>query len=99
MISKKRLHKNLIPIYYGTKELEGKNVETTIHSHLPETGDFITATDVCTLMLYSKFANWKTHNVISKKYLNIWNCETNELTVIPMKTIEKINKAKGKNNE
>lgn len=44
------------------------------------------------LMLYEKFTGWKTHQVISRKYLNIWNCETNQLTVIPMGTIDKINK-------
>lgn len=83
LITKKQLHKNIIPIEYG-KEIVG-----AMHSHLPETGDFITATDICTLMLYEKFAKWKTHNVVSKKYLNIWNCETDRLTVIPMNTVEK----------
>lgn len=92
----KRLHKNIIPIEYGDKQNGGKEVETTMHSHLPETGDFITATDICTLMLYEKFAKWKRHHVVSKKYLNIWNCETDELSVIPMKTIQKINKAEEK---
>jgi len=92
LINTKRLHKNIIPIGFGDKQKEGKEVVATIHSHLPETGDFITATDICTLMLYEKFAKWKSHNVVSKKYLNIWNCETDELNVIPMKTIQKINK-------
>jgi hypothetical protein len=55
LISKKQLHKNIIPIEYG-KEEEGITIESTIHSHLPETGDFITATDICTLMLYGKIA-------------------------------------------
>ena len=81
-ISKKQLHQNIIPINYEGKVEEGKEVEATIHSHLPETGDFITATDICTLMLYEKFAKWKQHNVVSKKYLNIWNCETDELFVM-----------------
>ncbi|MDP4239883.1 MAG: hypothetical protein Q8904_10495 [Bacteroidota bacterium] len=100
--STKRLHKNIIPIRFGDKQKEGKEVEATIHSHLPETGDFITATDICTLMLYEKFTKWKRHNVVSKKYLNIWDCETNELNVIPMETIQKINndqKNKRKQNE
>ncbi|HEY6914278.1 MAG TPA: hypothetical protein VI413_06350 [Paludibacter sp.] len=88
----KRLHKNIIPIGYGDKQKGGNEIEATIHSHLPETGDFITATDICTLMLYEKFAKWKRHNVVSKKYLNVWNCETDELYVIPMETIQKINK-------
>jgi hypothetical protein len=89
---KKQLHKNIIPIYYGGKEEEGKQTVGAMHSHLPETGDFITATDICTLMLYEKFAKWKTHNVVSKNYLNIWDCETDQLLVISMDAVEKINK-------
>jgi len=96
---KKQLHKNIIPINFGGKELEGKQIEGTMHSHLPETGDFITATDICTLMLYEKFAKWKTHNVVSKKYLNIWNCETDQLTIITMDAVKKINKDQEKRNK
>jgi hypothetical protein len=92
LISKKQLHRNIIPINYGGKEEEGKEIEGTIHSHLPETGDFITATDICTLMLYEKFAKWNQHNVVSKNYLSIWNCLTDELVVVPMSTLHKINK-------
>lgn len=89
---KKSLHKNIIPIEFGGKLEEGKVVESTIHSHLPETGDFITPTDVCTLMLYGKFTKWKTHNVVSKKYISIWNCEKNELFIMKMDALKKINK-------
>jgi hypothetical protein len=99
LTSKKELHKNIIPIEYGGKMEEGKEIESTLHSHLPESGDYITATDVCTLMLYGKFTKWKSHHVVSQKYLNIWNCETNELNVIPMKTIEKINEDQKKRNK
>jgi len=91
VISKKKLHKNIIPIYYG-EEKEGAEAIGAMHSHLPETGEFITATDICTLMMYSKYAKWKTHNVVSTKYLNIWNCETNNLVVLPMDVVKKINK-------
>lgn len=89
--TKKQLHKNIMPIAYGN-DAEGQKTEGSMHSHLPETGDFITATDICTLMLYGKIAKWKTHNVVSQKYLNIWNCETENLNVIPMETVKKINK-------
>jgi len=92
LTGKKQLHKNIIPINYGGKEEEGKEIEGTMHSHLPETGDFITATDICTLMLYEKFTKWKQHNVVSKNYLNIWNCLTDQLVIISMGTIDKINK-------
>lgn len=99
LLTKKRLHQNLIPIYYVEQEKNGQQVEGAMHSHLPQTGDFITATDICTLMLYEKFAKWKTHQVVSQKYLNIWNCETNQLTVIPMDTIDKINKDQEKRSK
>jgi hypothetical protein len=99
LTNKKQLHKNIIPIYFGGKEEEGKQIEGSMHSHLPETGDYITATDICTLMLYEKFAKWKTHNVVSKKYLNIWNCETDQLTVISMEAVDKINKDQEKRNK
>lgn len=92
LISKKQLHRNIIPIEYGAADTSSEQVEGTIHSHLPETGDFITATDICTLMLYEKYAKWKQHSVVSAKYLNIWSCETNQLTVIPMDVVNKINK-------
>lgn len=98
LISTRQLHKNIIPVSYASNE-DGTEIEAAMHSHLPETGDFITATDICTLMLYEKFTKWKQHNVVSKNYLNIWNCVTDELTVIPMSTIEKINKSQDKEDK
>jgi hypothetical protein len=50
-------------------------------------------------MLYEKFAKWKTHNVVSRKYLNIWSCETDQLTVITMDPVDKINKDQEKRNK
>lgn len=97
LLTKKQLHQSLIPIDYGGKD--AKQAIGAMHTHLPETGDFITATDICTLMLYAKFAGWKTHNVVSKNYLNIWDCETNRLTVIPMDTIDKINDDQGEKKQ
>jgi hypothetical protein len=89
LVSKKQLHQNIIPISYSNSA-QGDVVE--MHTHLPETGALITATDVCTLMLYEQFANWTTHNVVSKKYLSIWDCKTDELMILPMSTVKKINK-------
>ena len=97
VVTKKSLHRNLIPINYGGKD--GEQAVGSMHNHLPETGDFITPTDICTLMLYEKFTGWKTHNVVSGKYLNVWNCETNELAVIPMSTIDKVSKDQEKKNK
>ncbi len=91
IVLKKQLHKNIIPVYFGGKEKDGTQTEGAVHSHLPETGEFITATDICTLMLYEKFAKWKQHIVVSEKYMNIWNCETDQLVVLPREKVDKTN--------
>jgi len=99
LLFKKQLHKNIIPVYYGGKEEEGKKSIGAMHSHLPETGEFITATDICTLMLYEKFAKWQQHIVVSEKYMNIWSCTADQLTVIPREVVDKIEKSKEKPNK
>jgi hypothetical protein len=92
LLSKAQLHKNIIPVYYGGKEKDDKEVFGTMHNHQSETGSFITATDICTLMLYEKFAKWEQHMVVSEIYLNIWNCKTDKLVVIPRNAPERIGK-------
>lgn len=88
LVEQKRLHKNIIPLNYAE---QGKTT-TTVHSHLPETGYFITPTDICTLMLYGKFANWKQHYVISAKYICIWDFEKNDLLTLTKEAWERIAK-------
>jgi len=89
VLLKKKLHQDLIPVYYDEKN--GKQAEEARHTHSPESGDFITATDICTLMLYEKFMKLKTYRVDSKRYLSTWNCETGQLTVMAKSTEEKAN--------
>lgn len=98
LINKKQLHSNIMPIYFDSENVDGKETGQSVHSHLPETGDFITATDICTLMLYSKYAKWKQHNVYSEKYMNMWNCSTESLMVMPMSTIRDMYKDEKKDN-
>lgn len=86
--NKKRLHKNIIPIEYGDQT--DKTVLATVHSHLPETGDLITATDICTLMLYEKYAKWGQHIVMSNKNVSIWDCKKDQLTVLTREAWDKI---------
>ncbi|MEY2924961.1 MAG: hypothetical protein RLZZ337_1509 [Bacteroidota bacterium] len=90
--SKKALHKNLIPIEYRKKDDASENAGITVHNHSEETGDFITATDVCTLMLYAKFAGWQMHYTVSADYLSTFNCRTNQPFIITMDALEKIQK-------
>ncbi|QQS28957.1 MAG: hypothetical protein IPM47_19315 [Sphingobacteriales bacterium] len=99
LMVKKQLHKNIIPVYYDENEDEDNKSVGAMHSHLPETGEFMTATDICTLMLYEKFAKWEQHIVVSEKYMNIWSCKTDQLTVIPRDIFDKNNKDQEKRNK
>jgi len=85
---KKQLHKNFMPIKYT----EEKDEAVTMHTHSKQTGDFITATDICTLLLYEKFAKWKQHIVISEGYVCLWDCEKDKLLTLTKKVWEKIYK-------
>ncbi|WP_165045198.1 hypothetical protein [Dysgonomonas sp. ZJ709] len=78
LLTKKELHRNLIPIYFE----DGQNAVGSVHSHTGETGDFITPTDICTLMLYAKYAKWKQHIVMSQNYVSIWDCEKESLVLM-----------------
>lgn len=86
LLNRKALHKNIIPIQIDAD----KEIEASMHSHLPETGEFITSTDICTLMLYGKLYNLKEHFVISEKYVSIWDCEKETLNVITKEAFEKM---------
>jgi len=88
LTSKKALHKNIIPIEYNNET----NQDTTIHNHLKSTGDLITSTDLCTLMLYGDYTNWEQHYVLSDKNVSIWDVKTKKLLVMTKKAWEKINK-------
>ncbi len=88
---KKMLHRNIIPVEYGKKPEETGEIFATLHSHKGETGDFITATDICTLMLYAKFSKWQQHYIISEKFIGIWDCEKETLLTLTMEAWDKIN--------
>ncbi len=84
LLNQKQLHKSLIPIEFGKSE----EIESSIHSHVLD--DLITSTDICTLMLYGKFSKMKSHYVMSKKYVSIWDCKKEILVVMTREAFEKI---------
>lgn len=86
-----KLHASIIPVNFGDE----KNITiASMHSHVLKSGELITPTDICTTMLYEKFTGWGTVYVMSKKYVSIWNCKTDELTVMTTEAFEKIEKQK-----
>lgn len=84
--SKKALHKNIIPIQYTDNEDE----VDTMHNHQESTGYLPTATDICTLLLYSQYTHWQTHIIYSKKYVSIWDCHSAQLVVLTHEAFDKI---------
>lgn len=90
LVSKKRLHNTLLQMPYN--EDEGEESGLVVHTHLPELGEFMTATDICTTMLYQKLSKWRQHLVISKNYVSIWNCDTNNLVFLTKEAWDKIYK-------
>jgi hypothetical protein len=93
LITKRALHKNIMVAKYSTNAADTSKVVGAMHSHVPETGDFITATDICTLMLYEKFAKWEWYYVFSKNYVCIWNCQNNQLLTLTKEAFDKISKS------
>jgi hypothetical protein len=96
LISQKKIHKSIIPLEYGDNN---KEEVATMHTHLPETGDFITATDVCTLMLYGKYTKWQSHYVISKNYYSMWDFSKNGFVILTKEVFEKIAKDSEKDSK
>jgi hypothetical protein len=88
LLKKRFLHRNLVSVEYG-KESDPEQIET-FHTHAGDAGKYITATDICTIMLYRRFANWKQHVVFSKTHVSLWDCETNQLIVMSKEEFNKI---------
>jgi len=83
LTNKRKFHSSLIPTKVED-ESGGKKIIGGIHNHLPEFSPYISATDICTLMLYSPFTPWQTYTVVSEKYLSNWDCKSNQLAIVPL---------------
>ncbi len=89
LTQKKRIHNNIISMEY-----DSSNTKMTVHSHNDTTGDFITPTDICTLMLYAGYAGWPRHYTVSQEYISIWDCKKNELKIMLYDEWEKMEEEK-----
>lgn len=90
--NKKKLHQNIIITDFAEAQSKNDSIIGAMHTHLPSTGDFITPTDICTLMLYEKFVEWDQYIVVSDDYVSIWNCKTDQLLAIKKDVWNKIDK-------
>jgi len=85
-ISKEKIHNSLIQL--PAKMDSAKNAVATMHSHV--ISEIIDPTDICTLLLYRDFVEWKQHYVISSKYVSIFDLEKEKLVIMKKKDWEKI---------
>jgi hypothetical protein len=100
LISEKKIHKSFIPIKINKATTDSAKTDVaSIHTHSPETGDFITATDICTLLLYENFTNWSQHIVISKNYVSVWDCKKNRLVILTAAAWKKISDSTNKSDK
>ncbi|MFY0254171.1 hypothetical protein ACDQ55_09480 [Chitinophaga sp. 30R24] len=90
LLEKKRIHQNLIPVQLPSKDSSQQKVIAAFHNHLQASGDFISATDICTLLLYERVTDWQQYYVISEKYVSIWDCKKHLLTALTREAWDKI---------
>jgi len=90
---KEKLHNTLIQFPYKSENKDNPTV-STIHSHILT--KYITSTDICTLLLYKDYVEWKQHIVISEKEVSIFDMEKGILVTMKKKAWEKINNSENK---
>lgn len=91
IIKTERLHNSLL--YFNTND----DSVGGAHNHINGKSELITSTDICTLMLYSRFSSWENHYVVSKDFVSIWDCKKNKLKVMKYDDWAKENDLENKN--
>ena len=90
-VKKEKIHESMLQFPYKSADPDN-TMQTTYHSHV--LSDCISSTDICTLLLYKDFVEWKQHYVVSKKYVSIFDMEKENLVIITRKAWDNINKHK-----
>ncbi|MFT4024157.1 MAG: hypothetical protein QM664_10285 [Flavihumibacter sp.] len=86
-LSTKKIHTTLLPVEFDPTGIN--DPQAGIHSHQPATGEYITATDIATLLLYQKFARWDNYIVVAQNHVSVWNCVNNSLFITTREAWEK----------
>ncbi|MCW3789661.1 hypothetical protein [Plebeiibacterium sediminum] len=87
--NKIQIHKSLLKYPYKSDDPE-KSLKSTYHSHV--VSEYINSTDICTLLLYKDYVEWKQHYVLSKKFVSIFDMQKENLVIITRKAWNKIYK-------
>ena len=88
--SKLKIHENGYSLKLMQDTLKDSSDIETFHTHKESTLAYITATDICVLMLYSDKVNWVKHTVLSDSYACTWNLKKQDLLILTRKSYDKI---------
>ncbi|MBD1385738.1 hypothetical protein IDJ75_10650 [Mucilaginibacter rigui] len=86
VVSIKRIHNSLI-----STDTKKNDVKAIFHTHIPGKDEIMSATDICTMMLYEKENNVKQSYVMSRKYVSIWDAKDDQLVVLTKQAWDRIN--------
>ncbi|MAN26782.1 MULTISPECIES: hypothetical protein [Mesonia] len=87
LVKKEKIHNSILEFPYNSGDKENKTV-STYHSHVIT--DYISSTDICTLLLYKDYVEWNQHIVISQKEVSIFDLDKESLFTMKRKAWEKI---------
>ena len=85
--NKMKIHNSILQFPYNSENKENPTV-STIHSHVIT--EYISSTDICTLLLYKNYVEWNQHIVMSEKEVSIFDLEKESLFTMKRKAWEKI---------
>lgn len=88
--TKIKLHNSILAFDFASDDSEN-NVTSAIHSHVVT--ELITATDICTLLLYKDYLKWETHYVIGEKYVSIFDLNKEIVAKMTTKAWKKISES------
>lgn len=83
---KTKIHNSLIGM--PVEDEKGNRAISGMHSHV--NSKYIDPTDICTILLFKDYTDWKTHYVFGKKHVSIFDIEKETLVILTMKAWNKI---------
>ncbi|TGE28377.1 hypothetical protein [Hymenobacter metallicola] len=85
--STERLHSTYVPM----KLPPDQQVSTGMHTHL-SAHPYITATDICSLLLYQETFPVPRHMVVGREYVSLFDASTRDILILTKKAFEKMAK-------
>lgn len=76
-LRKEKIHNSYIPMQTGDNN---KKVLQAVHSHV--LNDYISSTDICSVLLYKRFITWNQLIVMGRNFTSIWDVQSNKLKII-----------------